>query len=177
VRAALTAHLARHGLDLSRYRLKQYAERGFLPGESLAQPRVLLIGEAAGIDIATGEGIPEALAYGALAAQYLSTALRAGEFGFSDWTQVVRASRLGRRLVLGHRAAQWFYGDHRAAAEKLIMAAPELVHIGCRDFGGFPVGPALWAQAFLHAGPLMARIARRRLLAALRTPTGEQRGR
>jgi flavin-dependent dehydrogenase len=157
VREYLANHLAQRGLKLLRYRVKQYAERGFVPGEPLACARVVLIGEAAGIDIATGEGIPEALAYGELVAQYLVTALRRREFGFADWTGVVAASRLGRRLALGHRAARWFFGGERAAAERLIRSAPELVRIGCRDFGGIPIGAALWALGLFRIAPLLLR--------------------
>src|SRR5262249_41222668 len=49
----VAAYLARRGLDPARYKLKRFAERGFEPGAAIAKPRVLLVGEAAGIDIAT----------------------------------------------------------------------------------------------------------------------------
>src|SRR4029078_894282 len=62
------------GLPLHKYRLKQFAERGFEPGAAIARTRVLLVGEAAGIDIATGEGIAQAIEYGQVAGPYLARA-------------------------------------------------------------------------------------------------------
>ncbi|HEY1811583.1 MAG TPA: NAD(P)/FAD-dependent oxidoreductase, partial [Kofleriaceae bacterium] len=57
----VAAYLAQRGLDVADFKLKQYAERGYQPGAPLSSPRVILVGEAAGIDIATGEGIAQAI--------------------------------------------------------------------------------------------------------------------
>ena len=75
-KARIDHYLRERGLRLADYKLKQFAERGFEPGAEIAKPRVLLVGEAAGIDIATGEGIAQAIEYGALAGPYLADAAK-----------------------------------------------------------------------------------------------------
>lgn len=90
VAARLDAWLASKGLNPARYRRKRFAERGFDASAPVATPRVLLVGEAAGIDIVTGEGIAQALQYGAMAGPYLANALNRDYFGFEDWIDHIR---------------------------------------------------------------------------------------
>jgi flavin-dependent dehydrogenase len=66
--AHLRAHLQGRGLEMGAHRIKQLAERGFEPGQPISAPRVILVGEAAGIDFPTGEGIAQAVLQGQLAA-------------------------------------------------------------------------------------------------------------
>ena len=68
----------RVGLDLSGYKKKRYAERGFSPHEPASAPRLLLVGEAAGIDPITGEGIAQALLADAFAVARAHGANRSG---------------------------------------------------------------------------------------------------
>jgi flavin-dependent dehydrogenase len=138
-REHVARYLAGRGLDPSRYRLKQFAERGFEPGAPIARPRVLLAGEAAGIDIATGEGIAQAIAYGALAGPYLAAALARDDLGFSDWLRVVERRHLGRQLRVRHACYRLFYGERRATVERIMPKVSALFRIGVRDFAGKPM--------------------------------------
>jgi flavin-dependent dehydrogenase len=138
-RARLAAYLAARGLDLAHYRLKQFAERGFEPGAEIARPRVLLVGEAAGIDIATGEGIGQAIEYGAVAGGYLACALAADRLGFADWRPTVERHHLGVQLRLRHAAHRVFYGRRRAYAERVLPRIRELLRAGVQDFAGVPM--------------------------------------
>ena len=138
-RARLADYLAARGLDASRYRVKQFAERGFEPGAELARPRVLLAGEAAGIDIATGEGIGQAIEYGAIAGRYLAGALADDRLGFADWRRTVDLHHLGIQLRLRHAAHRAFYGRRRATAERILPRLGELLRAGVQDFAGAPV--------------------------------------
>src|SRR5262249_36675197 len=79
VRARLAARLASMGLDIARYPLKRFAERGFELHQPVSTRRVLLVGEAAGIDPLTGEGIAQALQYGEVAGRYLAARVGAGD--------------------------------------------------------------------------------------------------
>ena len=94
----LAAELAARGLDLARYKKKRYAERGFELHAPLSRPRVLLIGEAAGIDPVTGEGIAQAIQYGAVAGSYVARKLRTRDLFFDDWRHEVMGSMIGHDL-------------------------------------------------------------------------------
>ncbi|MGE5184155.1 MAG: NAD(P)/FAD-dependent oxidoreductase [Acidobacteriota bacterium] len=138
-RTRIARYLADRGLDLRRYRLKQFAERGFEPGAPIARPRVLLVGEAAGIDIATGEGIAQSLEYGSLAGPYLARALAADDVGFADWQRTVARRHLGKQLRVRHACYRLFYGQRRDTVERILPRISALVRIGVRDFAGKPM--------------------------------------
>jgi flavin-dependent dehydrogenase len=138
-RGRLAAYLAARGLELARYRVKQFAERGFEPGAAIARPRVLLVGEAAGIDIATGEGIGQAIEYGAVAGPYLARALADDQLGFADWRWTVDRHHLGLQLRVRHAAYRAFYGLGRARLERMLPRLPALMRAGLQDFAGVPV--------------------------------------
>jgi flavin-dependent dehydrogenase len=138
-RARIGAYLRARGLDPKRFRHKQYAERGWEPGVEISAPRVLLVGEAAGIDIATGEGIGQAIEYGAVAGPYLAKAFERDVFRFSDWTEVVRRHHLGFQLRIRHACYRWFYGPKRAAVERVMPQVPSMFQIAIQDFAGLPL--------------------------------------
>jgi flavin-dependent dehydrogenase len=138
-RSRLAGYLAERGLELARDRIRQFAERGFEPGAALARPRVLLVGEAAGIDIATGEGIGQAIEYGAVAGPYLARALADDDLGFADWRRTIDRHHLGIQLRIRHAAYRAFYGRGRATVERLLPRVPALVRAGVQDFAGVPV--------------------------------------
>lgn len=140
-RARLAAYLAARGLDPARYRVKQFAERGFEPGAEIARPRLLLVGEAAGIDIATGEGIGQAIEYGAVAGAYLARALADDDLAFRDWKRTVARHHLGLQLRIRHAAHRVFYGRGRATVERMLPRLGHLVRAGVEDFAGVPISP------------------------------------
>jgi flavin-dependent dehydrogenase len=139
VRDHLAAYLAERGLDISRYRLKQFAERGFEPGAAISAPRVILAGEAAGIDIATGEGIGQAIEYGAVAGPYLAGALARDDLGFADWRRAVERHHLGWQLEIRHGCYRAFYGRRRPRLERLMPRLTALFSLGVQDFAGAPM--------------------------------------
>jgi flavin-dependent dehydrogenase len=168
VRARLAGFLAKKGLDIGRYRVKQFAERGFEPGQPVSKPRVLLVGEAAGIDIATGEGIAQAIQYGSLAGRYLASAFERGAFGFSDWLARVRAHQVGWQLRQRLWFCERFYGAHRQLMERLLLASPSGLRLGVRQFAGKPLGATHFARAITEVTPQMARLGPANVLRALR---------
>lgn len=139
IRALLAERLARRGLDLSRHRIKRFGERGFEPHTPFAAPRVLLVGEAAGIDPVTGEGIAQAIEYGAFAGEYLAEKLAGGDLLFGDFTERLRRTRVGMDLTARSKLAGFFYGDHREPMERFLLDAPEFLALGVRYFGGLRV--------------------------------------
>lgn len=158
VRERIAAYLAARGLDLARYRIKQFAERGFEPGAPISAPRVLLAGEAAGIDIATGEGIGQAIEYGAVAGPYLAAALARDDLGFADWGRTVEKHHLGWQLGIRHGCYRAFYGRRRPTIERLMPRLTSLFRLGVQDFAGVPLsklammrGAAQFLAAFTRA--------------------------
>lgn len=161
-RARIAAYLEARGLDPGRYRHKQFAERGFEPGAELSVPRVLLVGEAAGIDIATGEGIGQAIEYGAVAGPYLARALARDRLGFGDWRRTVERHHLGWQLRIRHACYQVFYGRRRPTVEKLLPQVPAMFRVGVQDFAGLPLSKLALVRG---AGQFLAAYSRHKLRA------------
>jgi flavin-dependent dehydrogenase len=149
VHARLRTYLAARGLDMDRYKLKPFGERGFDPTEPISRPGALLVGEAAGIDIATGEGIAQALQYGAVAARYLGAAFRKGDLGFADWGAVVRRSALGGNLLRRLLLYRSFYPE-RMKAERVLVENPALLELFAQEFAGNPIRLGSVLSALVH---------------------------
>jgi menaquinone-9 beta-reductase len=112
---------------------------------------VLLTGEAAGIDIATGEGIAQALEYGMLAGPYLAAALERDDLGFADWQRVVTRRHLGKQLRVRHACYRLFYGERRDTIERIMPKLSALFRIGVRDFAGKPLSKLQLAHGAAQA--------------------------
>jgi flavin-dependent dehydrogenase len=136
IRAMLAARLAERGLDIERYRIKRFAERGFELHEPFAAPRVVLVGEAAGIDGLTGEGIAQAIAYGAFAGPYLAEKLRSGDLIFDDFRKRLARSPVGFELAFRARILPYFFGKNRAKVERFLVRTPDFVAVGVQHFAG-----------------------------------------
>lgn len=160
VRARIAAYLTARGLDPKRYRHKQFAERGFVPGAEIAAPRVILVGEAAGIDIATGEGIGQAIEYGAVAGPYLARAFAKQGFGFSDWRATVDRHHLGWQMRIRHWCYEWFYGPKRAKVERVMPHLPGMFRAAIEDFAGVPISKLALVRG---AGQFLAAVTREKL--------------
>ncbi len=113
LRQALAQMLAIRGLNLDDYPLKGHPIHWFSPGDALARPRVLLVGDAAGADPLLGEGISFALGYGQVAADALDAAFATGEFRFADYDQRVREHWLLKQLLARHLGAAIAFGSMR----------------------------------------------------------------
>ena len=68
VKGMLARALSARGIDIASVKLKPFSTRPFVEGSLLAIDRLVLVGEAAGIDATTGEGIAQAVLFGAIAA-------------------------------------------------------------------------------------------------------------
>ncbi len=135
----LEDRLARFDLRLSDCKKKRYAERGFATHEPCSRPRALLIGEAAGVDPITGEGIAQAILYGELLAPYLVARLRSDELSFGDWPRVLLDSWLGWDMDTRDWLCRRFFGPARGWFEDNFARTPEGLEIGVQYFGGLRV--------------------------------------
>jgi flavin-dependent dehydrogenase len=139
VEMRLRRRLADIGLDLAGYKKKRFAERGFAPHEPVSTERVLLVGEAAGIDPITGEGIAHAIVYGKTVAPYLRDRLDSGALHFQDWRRHLALSPLGRDLLVRHIICRLAYGPARAFHERFCADNPVTFEAGAQYFGGHSV--------------------------------------
>ncbi|MFN3742188.1 MAG: NAD(P)/FAD-dependent oxidoreductase [Anaerolineales bacterium] len=91
------------------FQLQSHPIRYFAPWQPLSRERLLLVGDAAGVDGLLGEGIGIALGYGAIAARAILDALRRGDFSFRRYQRQVLFAPLGRALLLRWGLAQIVY--------------------------------------------------------------------
>ena len=169
VQAVLRDRLAARGLDIARYRLKRFAERGFERHSPYAADRVMLVGEAAGIDGLTGEGIAQAIAYGAFAGSYLAEKLSLCDFAFADFTRRLARSRVGFELRVRARTIPYYFGAHRAAIERFVLASPDFFALGLDHFAGRKVSRVRLVKSALSLGSHLLAGDRARSKAHVRT--------
>ncbi len=126
---------------------KRFAERGLSLYEPLSGDRVILVGEAAGIDPVLGEGIPQAIFYGKMAARYLAGCMRAQAFHFQGYRRAMRATRVGVDLRVRAVALDVVYGRTRPRIERWITSSQALATAGMHYFAGQRVPRAALARA------------------------------
>jgi menaquinone-9 beta-reductase len=85
------------------------------PRAPVSAPGLLVVGDAAGIDALTGEGIAVGFEQALVAGDFIARGLRAGDLRFAGYRRALRAATVGRELVLDGRLARMLYGsrDHR----------------------------------------------------------------
>jgi flavin-dependent dehydrogenase len=108
IEAVLRRALARHGVALPDGARGWPAWR-YRRAARITSPHVLCVGDAAGIDALTGEGIAVGLEQGPLAARAITTALASGDFSFGSYARDVRRAVVGRELALDGRLASLLY--------------------------------------------------------------------
>ena len=121
VKASLARALARRGVDIATVKLRPFSTRPFVKGSTLAQEGLVLVGEAAGIDRATGEGIGQAIVMGGIAARHLARALRTGGTSFDAYARDVRGSTIGRHMLQSAWLAQRVYGGRLGSPARRLL--------------------------------------------------------
>ena len=94
----LAQEMKRRGFELSEHEIKGYPIRWYSPWNTVAIPRVLLVGDAVGADPVFGEGISFALGYGAVAAQEIRDSFRQNDFTFRGYKRRIARGGLGQAL-------------------------------------------------------------------------------
>jgi geranylgeranyl reductase family protein len=103
------------GLDLGAFDLKAHPALRYERKASCSQPRVLFVGDAAGLEPLFGEGIASALALGTIAAQFALDALLDNDFSFYNYEKRIRSSRIGSMMRRRHIVAKRIYSSPRLA--------------------------------------------------------------
>ena len=94
---------------LEDYPLKGHPIHWFDPQGEFARPRILLVGDAAGVDPLLGEGISFALAYGEVAAAAIADAFARRDFSFAGYRGRVMAHPILAQLTMRTRLARLAY--------------------------------------------------------------------
>jgi flavin-dependent dehydrogenase len=152
IRERFALRLAAMGLTLDAYKNKRYAERGLETLTKVGEGRLLLAGEAAGIDPATGEGIAQAIEYGTIAGAFLAERLApdARDIG-TQFDAHFRTTRLYRDLRIRERFARRYYGPQRNAIDRFFVESDAAIHVGCQHFANEPYDRLKLAEAGARA--------------------------
>ena len=126
----LEQQLSVAGIDRAGLRFKRYAVRGLELHRPMAAARVLLVGEAAGVDPLLGEGIAQAICSGAIAARYLIERLAKNSLGFADWRGHFARSPTGLDILARVSLVSVFRNPtSRRLLEQMALATPESLDV------------------------------------------------
>jgi flavin-dependent dehydrogenase len=127
--ALLAARLDEHGLTLAGA-ARGWPAWGYHPRTRVAAPHLLTVGDAAGIDALTGEGIAVAMEQGLVAARAIAAALGSGDFRFAGYRRALRRAAVGRELAIDRWLARLLYrgrGHRRWLA--LVLHDPRVLEL------------------------------------------------
>jgi flavin-dependent dehydrogenase len=164
----LRSGLAHWGVELPARGAKGWPVYGYEPGTPIAAPRLLTIGDAAGIDALTGEGIAVAMEQAILAGDAIADALRSGALGFEHFSAKVRRAVVGRELALDRRLARLLYqrGDGWKEWMSLVLFDPDMLSMyAARVSGSEVLADQRWRLLCALGRHMWARRGRRRALA------------
>ncbi|MEM8531492.1 MAG: NAD(P)/FAD-dependent oxidoreductase [Chloroflexota bacterium] len=109
LKATFVNALTQRGVAWDSISLEGHPVRWFNPRSVFARPRVLLAGDAAGVDPLFAEGISYAMEYGAIAANTIAEAFRQQNFTFTDYRDRILQHDLGHMLLMKVRIAKMLY--------------------------------------------------------------------
>ncbi len=113
LRDLLRRRLESRGVGVDEITYMGHPERWYHPRRKYSFPRVLLVGDAAGIEPWLGEGISFALGYGSVAAEATLHAFETNDFRFADYAKRINRSPIGRALIRNRLIAKYFYRPRR----------------------------------------------------------------
>lgn len=126
------------GFDLPDLKIASHPSLRYESKAVCSLNRVLLAGDAAGVDPLFGEGIVSALGCGRIAAKAAFDALRSEDFYFSNYEQSVRSSAIGslmrRRRVIARRLYQNPKLAHFLLRQGTLIRGLALLHV--QKYGG-----------------------------------------
>jgi len=111
LRQVFAAGLRERGVALEECSLEGATIPVYDPSLPQSAERVVLAGDAVGVDPWLGEGISVAIGTGMLAAHAVVAALRSGDFGFQDHRRRIADSAVGWQLRRSRAIARAFYRD------------------------------------------------------------------
>jgi flavin-dependent dehydrogenase len=113
LRKILAEFLAARGISLNEKQVEGCLLRWFHPESIFSANRVLLVGDAAGIDPLWGEGISFSLGYGHVAADSIVRALKSADFSFNTYKKELLGHEIGQELANRLQWADKLYRPHK----------------------------------------------------------------
>jgi flavin-dependent dehydrogenase len=110
LKSTLQELMTQRGRELNAYTLKGHPIHWFDPNGEFARPRIILAGDAAGVDSLVGEGIGFALGYGPVAADAISDAFAQQDFRFTDYRQRILSNPFLAEMKTRRVLARFIYG-------------------------------------------------------------------
>ena len=107
--AILGRSLRQWGANPDETKLQGHPIHWFSPRGTFARDRLVLVGDAAGVDPLFGEGIGPALGYGKVAAQAVQAGFKQKSFKFQTYRRMVLNSEVGHYLLFRWAIAWWGY--------------------------------------------------------------------
>ncbi len=136
----LARGLAEHGIAAPARGARGWPVWGYDPSHPVSGPRVLTIGDAAGIDGLTGEGIAVAMEHAVVAGDTIDRALAARAFDFGGYRRSLRRAVVGRELALDRRLAAMLYDSPRWMDWlSLVLLDPDVIEMYARRVDGTEV--------------------------------------
>lgn len=129
-----------HGVDLPARGTRGWPVWGYDPSRPVSSARVLTVGDAAGIDGLTGEGIAVAMEQATIAGDSVDRALGQGRFDFAGYRRALRRATVGRELALDRRLARMLYDTDRWLDWlSLVLVDPDMIEMYARRVDGTEV--------------------------------------
>ncbi len=113
LRKILAEFLAVRGISLNEGQVEGCLLRWFHPESIFSADRVLLAGDAAGVDPLWGEGISFSLGYGQVAADSIAHALKSNDFSFTTYKEQLLGHEIGQELMNRLQWADKIYRPHK----------------------------------------------------------------
>jgi flavin-dependent dehydrogenase len=113
LRKILADFLAEQGISFNEGRIEGCLLRWFHPESIFSAGRVLLVGDAAGVDPLWGEGISFSLGYGHVAADSIVRALKSEDFTFTTYKDRLLEHEIGQELMNRLQWADRLYRPHK----------------------------------------------------------------
>jgi flavin-dependent dehydrogenase len=116
----LERHLDRLGIALPTG-ARGWPAFGYHPRAPVAGPHLVTVGDAAGIDALTGEGIAVGMEQALVAADAITAALETGDFRFAGYARALRRATVGRELAIDRWLAWLLYRVSWRQALSLVL--------------------------------------------------------
>ncbi|MGH7865195.1 MAG: FAD-dependent monooxygenase, partial [Candidatus Binataceae bacterium] len=146
----------------NRMSFKSFPIRWYDANDDYAKGRVVLVGDAAGVDPLMGEGISYAFEHARLAADAIARSLDGSSRAFDDYTNSVHRGAIGKKLRRLVFAARHFYGPHHRVLFRIAHLSRRAQEIGVDWYNGVAGFDemrtraliARWAKSVLLARPV-----------------------
>ena len=108
----LRQELSARGFAGDKCRIRAHPELAYKPGRPIGGDNIMIIGDAAGIEPLTGEGIAQCIAYGTHAAEEARYTLGRGSTRFHRFGRRIARSTIGWEMRVAHWLAPRIYGPN-----------------------------------------------------------------